>query len=965
MLKQKNKTAPLGAVAFWLLFAGGNAVSQTAVPPGDQLSFTSLHDSPAFPDENIRLRDMYSKHYRLPGGAMQAYISGGPVHYLDEAGRWQDIDPQPRPSVHSAFALENTTNVLQSHYPASITDASGIRIAAGGHHIRLGIDLALEAVDASGNVVALLEQAAATTVASRGQVVKYDQVFSNASYEFEIGNGLVKNNLVLDALPQGIPVQTAFLALTETVVLPGDCHFETAAGPVEGEMLINGPIYIADGRGRGTMHIPAPEVYELAGAMEQMHLPGDATGTYKAVKLAPGVYRLSTLVPMMWLNDQNRNFPVVIDPTVTLNGNWGGYMRDDGGVFQGNPWQYVTAAYQYAGVEIRGFLQWDISSVPNNALVINTEANLYLNTSLSTASDTVRINDITGNFAPYSSWNLAAFTDFGDGNYANLPCSTQNTSCGWLDLGSDADADVAGNLSIDKFQIGISQGANGVALKEFTSNLSQLRVEYILCTGQVNATATASTNGFGYQVDCYGDSTGSITASATNGSSSYTYVWSGPGGYYDTIQNPTGLAAGTYTLMVYSGLTCPDTVEVTLTQPEELHILADSLSTYTGGYNVACHGENSGNIDISVTGSTGYTYSWAGPGGFSATTQDVGSLYAGTYYLTVTEGNSSCTVTDSFTLTEPALAVATSIVNTQDAYCASDSNGSAQAGATGGTTPYTYLWSDDAAQTTAAATGLHANTSYTVTVTDANGCTSTSDVFIGAEHELPFVNLGPADTGYCEGGSLILNAGGGVASYLWSDSSTGQVLQVSALGLYSVTVTSFAGCTNTDQINVNQVYPLPTPDLGANIIMEAASVVLDAGLYNGYFWNTNASTQTITVVVNGTYTVTVTDANGCEGSDAVNVILWPLGVTGVEGEAAFALYPVPAREVLVLTTPDVRDPRLQLTVTNALGQPVLSSTLTGGGAINEQLKVSHLPRGLYFIQLTGETTRWQRSFTLE
>ena len=177
----------------------------------------------------------------------------------------------------------------------------------------------------------------------------------------------------------------------------------------------------------------------------------------------------------------------------------------------------------------------------------------------------------------------------------------------------------------------------------------------------------------------------------------------------------TGLPAGTYRVTVTDDNGCTANESVTITEPTALS--ANAVAT-----NVHCNGGNDGTVDLTLTGGTApYTYVWNN----SATTDYITGLAAGTYSVTVTDAN-GCTDTASVTVTEPTGLVASGTVDS-NVSCNGSTNGGATASATGGTAPYSYNWSNGA--TTASITGVPAGT-YTVTVTDSNGCTDTASVTI-------------------------------------------------------------------------------------------------------------------------------------------------------------------------------------------------------------------------------------------
>lgn len=198
--------------------------------------------------------------------------------------------------------------------------------------------------------------------------------------------------------------------------------------------------------------------------------------------------------------------------------------------------------------------------------------------------------------------------------------------------------------------------------------------------------------------------------------------------------------------------------------------------------------------------------------------------------------------------------------------------------ASGGTTPYTYAW--------LSATGLSSTTTpttmatvttpatYTLTVTDAKNCTVTDQVAI-AINPPPTISLG-ADTAHCYGTTVLLNAGNPGASYVWNDASTAQTLTADSTGTYYVTVTTPAGCTGTDSIQVT-LNPLPVVNLGNDSIQCGGTILLDGGNAGAaYLWSDTTTAQTLTVTTTGTYSVTVTSPQGCVSSDAVNISIDPV-----------------------------------------------------------------------------------------
>src|SRR5690606_5379758 len=213
-------------------------------------------------------------------------------------------------------------------------------------------------------------------------------------------------------------------------------------------------------------------------------------------------------------------------------------------------------------------------------------------------------------------------------------------------------------------------------------------------------------------VSSYQGNDGEAVVTVTGGTTPYTYAWSPSGGTGDTASN---LTVGTYTVLVTDANGCTTTKVFTITQP--IPLMFQSVSQT----NVKCNGGSDGTATVSVIGdNTPYTYLWTPTGG---TNETATGLSAGTYNVEVTDSAGS-TINQSFTITEPGVIVAT-ISNKKDVLCNGAKNGSATVTVTGGTAPFTYVWSNGTTTTNATVNNLDVGT-YTVMITDANGCSSTT-----------------------------------------------------------------------------------------------------------------------------------------------------------------------------------------------------------------------------------------------
>ena len=301
-------------------------------------------------------------------------------------------------------------------------------------------------------------------------------------------------------------------------------------------------------------------------------------------------------------------------------------------------------------------------------------------------------------------------------------------------------------------------------------------------------------------VNCFGLASGSATVSGSGGTGPYTHNWSPFGGSGATASN---LTAGTYVVTVSDALNCSATTSVTITQPDPLAV-ASCLQCPNN--HVSCNGGSNGVASVAGVGGTGFgTYSYSWNTTPVQTTPSINNLTAGTYVVTVTDGN-NCTATKSFTITEPPVLNAS--MNASNG-CWGMSNGSATVTAAGGTPAYTYSWNTTPVQTTASIANLTPG-SYAVTVTDSKGCSKTASVTIT---EPEFLLAGHCiTTGVtCHGGSdgtatAIALGGTPPYNYSWNTNppQTGATAIGLSAGVYMVTVTDANGCTKTATCTVTQ-----------------------------------------------------------------------------------------------------------------------------------------------------------------
>ena len=416
---------------------------------------------------------------------------------------------------------------------------------------------------------------------------------------------------------------------------------------------------------------------------------------------------------------------------------------------------------------------------------------------------------------------------------------------------------------------------NGAATCFTNTNQSTLTVS------SINTSSASQTN-----VSCNGGSNGAASVSPTGGVGAYTYSWSPSGG---TGSIASGLTAGSYTVTVTDAISCTGTRNYTITQPPVLN--GSTVVT-----NVACNGGTNGAINLTPSGGTpGYTFSWtAGP-----TTEDRTGLAAGTYSVTITDANACTRNVTGITVTQPTSAVSGTTVVTNVA-CNSGTNGAINLTPTGGTGPYTFNWTSG--PTTEDRTGLAAGT-YSVTITDANACTGTvSGITVTQPTAISGTTV--VTNVACFGGStgaINLTPTGGVGPYTfnWASGPTTEDRTSLTAGTYSVTITDANGCTGTiSGITVTQ----PTAAVsGTRVVTNIACFGGNTGAINltptggvgpyTFNWASGPTTEDRTSLTAGTYSVTITDANGCAGTVSGITVTQPTaavsGTTVVTNMACF------------------------------------------------------------------------------
>lgn len=367
-------------------------------------------------------------------------------------------------------------------------------------------------------------------------------------------------------------------------------------------------------------------------------------------------------------------------------------------------------------------------------------------------------------------------------------------------------------------------------------------------------------------VTCNGDENGEIDLTVIGGNTEepYTFNWTTPDGtgLVTDIEDQTGLSGGSYYVTITDAKDCKLYNDTIINEP-------DLLETFIYETNVTCFGYDDGTAKLDILGgSGGYIISWDPPGGETA--DSIYGLSAGTYYVTVTDGN-ACLSTNYVEITEPE-----QIDNNEtfeNITCFGYNNGKIIITPTGGTLPYNYVWSHSTVFTDSLADNLDAG-NYSISVIDGNNCVEISSIDITQPDPLVF-DLFIKDDITCYGdgdGYISFNMFGGTPdyTYTWSNGYTETSVDMLSEGLYSINVTDIHNCeidttveiVEPEKLIIVPVLRMPTcPDIqDGSIELNIAGGRLPYTIY----WDDGSFDEDLYEIRSGIYDVLINDSSFCE-----------------------------------------------------------------------------------------------------
>jgi len=424
----------------------------------------------------------------------------------------------------------------------------------------------------------------------------------------------------------------------------------------------------------------------------------------------------------------------------------------------------------------------------------------------------------------------------------------------------------------------MTNSINGLAVGTYTLTIT----DDSLCVKEASFEITQPTTlslGVGSSAAYCGQSDGTATVNATGGTAPYDYSWNTGA----TSSNLTGLDPGFYYVTVIDDNGCQEEAFIEVGA-------GGGPAINTSSTNASCGGATDGSASVVAMPASGsYSYSW----NTGATTSTITNLGPNLYTVTVTDIVTTCVSIANITISEGGdISLLPNVIHPS---CGA-SDGATSVSINGGQAPYTYLWDDTGASTTTGLTNI-AQGGYCVTITDAQNCTATTCMnIIESCCDLDVSDSKEDIT--CSGGadgeiSLTVNMGTAPFNYTWSHTAglNGPIASGLSAGIYSVTIAD-ANCSTIKYIEIAEAEVLNISVTKTNSKQcdnNNCSGTVDMSLSGGtppynYFWTTGASgnintannpTNVLTDICQGIYSVTATDANGCEAISSVVISVDP------------------------------------------------------------------------------------------
>jgi gliding motility-associated-like protein len=441
-------------------------------------------------------------------------------------------------------------------------------------------------------------------------------------------------------------------------------------------------------------------------------------------------------------------------------------------------------------------------------------------------------------------------------------------------------------------------------------------------------------------ITCHGQNNGTADLTVLGGSAPFNYKWSNG----QTSGDLTNLSVGTYSVAITDQYGCATSAQTTIQEPSAINLFATIQ-------NVKCHGAATGAIDLTVSGGAGsYEFFWSD----GQQTEDANALVAGNYLVIVKDGE-GCAASLSTIIYQTDTIIVQLTIDT--ATCLG-SDGSIYSSISGGTPPYSYSWSNGQTGSTLvnAVSG-----GYTLYVTDANNCNVSSRGMIPSVSNLQVATVNEDALCYgAKNGTSRVIAYNAQAPYniLWSNGDKGIVADSLSAGSYTVFFSDANGCKDTLEVDIGQPDTLValvtvSKTYGPYAVSQhgACDGWIDVETLGGttdfsYLWSNGASENYISNLCAGTYSLVITDANGCAISQSIELnealpLEMPNGFSpnGDGDNDAFVVRGIDAY------------PENELTIFNRWGNIVFQKENYQNDWYGENNQLEPLPDATYFVIL--------------
>jgi gliding motility-associated-like protein len=394
----------------------------------------------------------------------------------------------------------------------------------------------------------------------------------------------------------------------------------------------------------------------------------------------------------------------------------------------------------------------------------------------------------------------------------------------------------------------------------------------------------------GTDISCFGYSDGVILANAGGGAGSFTFEWFVSSQVDDIRTNISAgfdtlslVPQGDYTVVVTDSRGCVVEDEISISHPNQIEVDFEDV------INIRCEGNSDGQATSIFSGGLGfgnYSVVWTDSDNNTISLlPEIENLSAGTYYATYTDNN-GCVGSDSLTIDYSELFSLTNTADTTSVSCLGSIDASFNFNAVGGWSPYTYDWNDPLNQQSATAVGLAPGMWYTNIITDGDGCVLIDSVFVTTPTDLVEITTYIIEDNDCygeENGSIDIVVAGGTPKYQyqWSGPNTNSTDEdVSDLikGTYNVVITDASGCEITATYEVDGpdnpllINSVITTNVSCNSLADGTANI-DGQVIGGTspYINVDWDGENPSILSAGSYTVEVTDDNGCKSSASYTI----------------------------------------------------------------------------------------------